>query len=154
VSPFCKSTHNGEHFPVKNIIVSFSLVKCFGVECDRTPSAILLTLGEDRSCSIARTISFHAEFLFGRCPLPGTLASETIEWPSNVRKIGNETAIEIGKSKKALEGSAIGWNRPILYGSYLLRIHSYTSWLDYQTEIFDLLLLKLAFFRFEAEFVI
>src|SRR5258708_34908599 len=77
-------------------------------------------------------------------PLLG-LVSECVEGAGNIREVMDKLLIEVHKAKEGLDLLDLHWGWPFCNSMDLCQIHSDMVFQDDQSEVFNLLLLKLAF---------
>ncbi|KIJ06569.1 hypothetical protein PAXINDRAFT_91808, partial [Paxillus involutus ATCC 200175] len=162
VTPFCEGSHDGQKFTVVDFVVTLGRVERPRQKCDGMPDFIL-TLGENGSHSVTRTISFNTKGIVvggngkdrgGRHTRFEILERLFLSWFRNVTKSANEATIKINKTEERLEFLFGGGGRPVENTLNLDRVHADLVLRDDQAQVLDFGSFEFTFLRFEVEFVL
>src|SRR5260221_3029772 len=82
---------------------------------------------------------------------PLGLVSECVEGAGNIGEVADKLLIEVHKAKEGLDLLDLHWGWPLHNSTDLHWIHSDMVFQDDQSEVFDLLLVKLAFLWLEKQ---
>src|SRR5260221_6937982 len=165
--------HDSQHLLIVDLVVALCIRESLCHEGDWLVCAICLHLGEYCSGHKVGGIAFKVEatrlgregedrgggdsllqgiecLLLRQTPDPPLgLASECIEGVGNIGEVTDKLPIEVHKAKEGLDLLDLHWGQPFCDSTDLHQIHSHMVFRDDQSEVFDLLLLKLAFLWLE-----